>query len=198
MIPLQTYRWGGRAALAVDDQPAPGHSCRRSLCLSVLLQAVGLPYSGQVHKASLINSYFWKSFLIQQTQKGSQNLFNEQWSWVLIFFPLHAACQKSSLHLLAFNIVLCHMECEPYPLCMCVFVCPALQSKNNWWWCGSAGWSKKRNTLRGKKNFYIHDNGALLNRHYYMGKVCFLYSMSKWTESKCSCIKICLLTSWLH
>lgn len=34
---LQTYRWGGRAAPSVDDQPTPGHARWRSLCLPVLL-----------------------------------------------------------------------------------------------------------------------------------------------------------------
>lgn len=36
-FPLQTYRWGGRAAVAVDDQPTPSHPRWRPLCLSVLL-----------------------------------------------------------------------------------------------------------------------------------------------------------------
>ncbi len=116
-------------------------------------------------KLVLLTPTFRRLGFIQQTQIGWDHKPNSTNSGLEFgFLPIHAAYQKSFLHLLAFNIVLCYMKCELYPVCVCVCVCvcvhPALQSKNSWWSCGSAGWSKKRSTLRGKENLYIYDNEA--------------------------------------
>lgn len=57
------------------------------------------------------------------------------WSWVWTFWYFIVQCSTEI------------KSCRLYA---------ALQSRSSWWSCGSAGWSKRRNTLRGKDKLFIN------------------------------------------